>query len=140
MAEFAHIDDALVIIFAPGPVSKDEWARLMNELKKKPITRVISGALGAFEANSIQRQEGSAYVKEHHIKMVSITDDRLVRGFVTAASWVGADIRAFAWKDLDAAIKHAGFVGEEKVAQVANLVLQLRRATERQSSPVKRAG
>src|SRR5262249_3695649 len=139
MFESTHIDDTMVACFSPGPISNDEWTRFMHEQRKKPITKFIGGVIGVVEVNSLQRKESTSYVATNHVKVIAITDDKVVRGLATAASWVGVNIDAFSWKDLREAVACAGFEGE-KLIEVMNTLLFFRRSLERASLTIKRVG
>ncbi len=52
----------------------------------------------------MQRKKGVDAAKEKGIRVAVVTDERLVRGIVTAASWFGTDIQAFDWSHLRDAI------------------------------------
>lgn len=140
MFESAYIDDALLMCFQPGPFSNVEWDRLLGQMRKKPITRVIAGSLGVNDPNGIQRKEGAAFLMEHKIQAVVVTDDRLVRGFVTAASWVGANISAFGWSDLRGAVERARIVDAEKANEAVKTLLFLRRTLERPPNVARKVG
>ena len=44
--------------------------------------------------------------KSKALSIAVVTDVKLVRGMVTAVSWLGVDIKAFSWLDVSAALKH----------------------------------
>jgi hypothetical protein len=132
MVEFVHVDDVLVLCWSAGAVTSEDWAHCMKGHRHKPISLAVNGCLGTVELTSLQRKEGGAYIKEHRIKSLVITDDRIVRGLATAVSWVGADVSAFAWDDLPAAMKHVE-IDQGKGAEVINALLFLRRGVERQA-------
>ncbi len=139
MFESVHIDKAL-LVFASGSFSDKVWARLMAELQKKPISVVMAANVGGLDINSVQRKEGNAFSLAKGIRVVTITDDRIARGIATASAWVGVNISSFAWKELDAAVRDAGFTDRERAAEVANTLLGFRRNFEKQASVSVRAG
>jgi hypothetical protein len=140
MIESAHVDDTLVSYFAPGQLSSSDWARFMDDMRRKPISHLLGASSGTVEVNSLQRKEGSSLIKERNIQVIVITDDRLVRGLVTATAWVGANIGAFSWKDLEAACERLGLADRAKTNEVMSTLHHLRRTAERKLDGIKKAG
>jgi hypothetical protein len=58
------------------------------------------------------------------VQVVIITDDVLVRGVVTAVSWLGANVKSFAWKDIDRAFARLGVL--ERKASLFPIIERLR--------------
>jgi hypothetical protein len=132
--ECAHFNDLLVTCHLPGPMSSNVWRDFMAEFEKEPTTRFIAATLGSPEPTSIQRNELFGFFHKNHIKAIAITDERFVRGIVTAASWVGVNARAYSWAELRAAIQYAGIVDQAGISRVERQTLLLRRHLEAQSS------
>jgi hypothetical protein len=44
-------------------------------------------------------------VKKRNIPVIVVTDDRMVRGLVTAVSWMGAQVDAYSWKEIEKAVQ-----------------------------------
>jgi hypothetical protein len=102
----AVVGDVLIGCTTAGAVSDKEWEDFINDLKTKPITKYLSLALGSVEATSVQRKAAAEATKMRGIRSAIVTEDRLVRGLVTAASWLGANIEAFSWKQIPDAITY----------------------------------
>jgi hypothetical protein len=61
-------------------------------------------------------------LKRKGVQIAIVTDEKVVRGIVTAASWVGVDAKAYSWTELRDAIKHLGIPPEstERVVAAVN--------------------
>lgn len=100
-----------------GVLSDADMKEFLRNLRHAPITKYVAGMYGTFKSSSVQRKEGSELVKSRGIATAVVTDDRIVRGFVTAMSWLGAKVSAFSWAEREAALKHLGVEGSQ--AQLA---------------------
>jgi hypothetical protein len=136
--EFAHVDDLMVSCHSPGLMAADEWNSYMEALRQKSITRYLGTALGRVEPNSVQRSELFAFFHKRHIKVGVVTDDQLVRGIATAASWVGVDVRAFPWVEVRSAIQYLGVTDQTSITRVEKQVFKLRQSLEHFNSTVTR--
>src|SRR6185503_12133140 len=94
----------------------------------KPIAECSSlSIIGAGELTSVQRTTATEILKKRGIIMAVVRDEQLVRGMVTAASWMGAKIKAFSWTGLDDALDYLK-VSPEMADRVKGIVNSLRRA------------
>jgi hypothetical protein len=55
-------------------------------------------------ASSLQRKQGAEVLKTRKIRVAVVTEEALVRGFVTAIGWLGVNTSAFSWGNLKAAL------------------------------------
>jgi hypothetical protein len=55
--------------------------------------------------SSTQRKGASDAVKSRNLLVIVLTDSRITRGVVTALNWLGANIGAYLWASLNAALK-----------------------------------
>jgi hypothetical protein len=140
MFESEHIDEMIVVAHGAGPMTGATWARFMGEMRKKPISLYLAGCVGIPEPTSVQRNEIFAVLEEWHVKSVVITDERIVRGIVTAARWAGVNVDALAWGDLPVAVKQLGVTDPAKVAQVLGVMGRLRYSVERNSRVIRKVG
>lgn len=81
------------------------WKQFARDLESKSITRYIQGVTGMVEVTSLQRKVVVEILTAQKITSVIVTDERLVRGMITAASWLGANIKGFAWSELRQAVE-----------------------------------
>jgi hypothetical protein len=45
-------------------------------------------------------------LRSRNIPTAAVTDERLVRGLITAVSWLGVDIKPFAWSEVHNAVTY----------------------------------
>ena len=55
--------------------------------------------------SSTQRKGASDAVKSRNLPVIVLTNSRITRGVVTALNWLGANIGAYSWASLNAALK-----------------------------------
>ncbi len=98
-------DDVMVVVTGEGVMPADRWADHMRDMANEPLTKVLGLSLGNVTLTSIQRKQASDIAKERKLFSVIVSDSAMTRGIITAVSWLGANIRAFPYTELDAAIK-----------------------------------
>lgn len=111
----------------PGTFAEGDYRRWYQDLTTRGIKKYLGGTAKGFTISGEQRRHGRDFFKDHRICFVTITDDPIVRGFVTTGSWFGLDIAAFGWSNLDAAMLRLGLdasAGE----RAQNTLLRLRAA------------
>ena len=104
--KWTEIKHVIVVCGTAGKVSNEKWEAYLKDLKTKNIKKCLSLSAGTSEVTSVQRAAAADILKKLDIKMAVVTDESLIRGMVTAASWLGADIKAFSWSDLAEALKY----------------------------------
>lgn len=101
--EWYLVDDVLVT-YTVGEVQDAIWSRYLAAIQNDKIRINL-----AFSSNgsltALQRKTASDALKAKNIPAVVVTDSALVRGVVTAMTWLGTNIRAFSFTDLDKAIQ-----------------------------------
>jgi hypothetical protein len=100
--------DVLVAVNTAGKISDEVWAKFMADFAACRCH--IGASLGILEVSSVQRREAAEVIRANKMAVAVITDDILVRGVVTAVSWLGANARSFAWKDIDRAFERLGLL------------------------------
>ncbi len=83
-----------------GAFGDEDFKRWLHDLQTQSFDRYVGGTGPDFLLSSVQRNSPRAVFEERGIPFATITDSRLVRGFVTAGSWFGMNIAAFAWSAL----------------------------------------
>ena len=119
------VGDLMISLSTVGVLPDEPWNEFIKEMKVKPIKRYIGTTVGPTEASSLQRKAAADVFKEKAIPAVVITDEALVRGLVTAVSWFGPDIKAFAWADLPKAMKHLR-VGPEQERRAIDEITRMK--------------
>lgn len=90
----------------PGTVLDRDWDDFIQALERaENLEFAIGVSLGTVTINSVQRKKAADILKKRGAFAVVITDDRLTRGIATAVSWFGVNVKAFAWNDIDGALK-----------------------------------
>jgi hypothetical protein len=128
---FARHGDILINFSAGGGLSPAEFAEWLERLREPGVKNFLSCAVGPVGMSSVQRRQAGDFAKERGIRTAVVTDDRIGRGIVTAVSWLGADIRAFSWADMEDAAAFLGVHSPDERAKVASLARALRRDCER---------
>jgi hypothetical protein len=102
------VDSWIISLGVAGHIPNDRWQSFMDAIKSVPITHYLAMAIGSVEPNSLQRKEVFEFTKIKGIRVAVITDEKMVRGVVTAASWFGVDVKSFSWGQLPEAMRHFG--------------------------------
>jgi hypothetical protein len=123
------VADVFIHHTTAGPIPDSVYDLFVKDLKSKPYTKFLGSSTGAAEVTSLQRKSASEALRARNIPSAVITDERLVRGIVTAASWLGVNIKSFSWTEARDAIKHLG-VAREHEDRVLDALTALRTGTE----------
>jgi hypothetical protein len=124
------VDDVMVSLTRPGQSADAVWHAFAKDLSSKGVAKYLGTAIGTAEVNSVQRKIVADVLMRRNIPVAAVTDDRIVRGLITAVSWMGVNIKAFGWAELREAILHLR-VPQGKVEQVIQAVNGLRDAQPR---------
>ena len=125
--KFAEVEDLLVSFSTEGPCSDRDWAELITHLKNPQIRKYMCTNWGATEANSLQRKSASEVLNARKIPVVVIANANIVRGIVTAVSWLGVNIKAFDWPALQKGWDHLRVTGSQQTR--ATEIIQRLKAT-----------
>jgi hypothetical protein len=123
--KFQVVDDLLISFQTAGPTSDVMWAEFIKQLKRTGVTKFLGTSMGASEVNSVQRKIAADVFKIRKIPVVIVTESSLVRGIVTAVSWLGADVKAFDWIDLRKGLDHLNVTGLQQ-EQVVEIITRLK--------------
>lgn len=132
--------EVMLNVTSAGQVNDELWASFVAELGAHDYRYYIGASLGVLEVNALQRKEAAAALRGNGVAVAIITDDVLVRGVVTAVSWLGANVKSFAWKDFDRALVRLGV--SERKDELVPLLERLRSevvAEEAERKRVRRA-
>ena len=116
------VDDLVISFATEGKLQDDEWNQLVQTMKAKAVTRYLNMSVGSVEVNSLQRKAMIDVLNAKKIAVVVVTDDSIVRGLVTAANWLGVNVKAFPWRETDKAISALGFseLAARKILQISH--------------------
>ncbi len=119
------VGDVFIVHTTEGRVPDSDWNAFVQELRTKPVRKFLGASTGSTDVSSTQRKAAAEVMKERNISATVVTDDRLVRGVVTAASWLGANIKSFSWAELNACLR-ALDASPEQHAQITATLMRLR--------------
>jgi len=128
--QWKTLDDMLIGFISPGQLPDEGLDLLCQELQAKPVKTYLSTSYGVVDVNSMQRKKVVDVLTGRGTKIAVVTDERLVRGIVTAASWLGLrNVKTFAWADVTEAV---GFLEPRfDVARAVGIVMQMLESWER---------
>ena len=122
--KWTEIDDLMIGYSTEGRIVDDVWQKFIHDLKTKPIKKYLGVSIGYLEITSLQRKQAADALKGRGVSLAVVTEEKLVRGIVTAASWLGVNVKSFAWSELRAALHHLAVpphLEERAVEMVRNL-------------------
>jgi hypothetical protein len=119
----------MIVCSSAGEMPPERWTAFMDDLKSRPINRCLGLNLGTVSMTSVQRSEAGEIVKQKGIHSAVVTDDKLVRGIITAISWFGGSVRAYTWSELKEAVKYLK-VPDHSEERVVAMSVELRRRCE----------
>lgn len=119
--KWSFVGNVLIAVVSEGQFAEAEFEAFLRDMKVKPFTKLLAATTGVLDVGSAQRKRINEIVKQKQIAVTLITDQSIVRGMATAASWVGINVAAFSWADMEAAAAHveppAGSIQAERVLQ-----------------------
>ena len=120
------IIDELVISFTEvGPSRDAVWHAFVNDLISRRVTKYLATSIGSVNVNSVQRKIVSEALKQRNVAVAAVTDDRLVRGLVTAVAWLGVNIKPFSWSEIGEAVNYLN-ISPAKTERIIRAAIQLR--------------
>jgi hypothetical protein len=112
---FAFVSDVLVAVHGDQPPSSSEWRRYLaacaNASDKVRANVVVTSGGGP---NAAQRAELSNLPNLMTFPTAVVSSSIVVRGIVTAISWLGKRIKAFSPADIDSACRYLALTAETK--------------------------
>jgi hypothetical protein len=114
----------MVGVNTPGNISDEVWDAFLTDLSASDYACYIGCSLGILEVTAPQRKQAAAALRNNKVALAVITDDVLVRGVVTAVSWLGANVKSFAWKDIDRALERLEVI--DRKSQIMRTIERLR--------------
>lgn len=117
--KWAIVSDVIIGYCGSGVLADVPWKQFVGDLNSKAIRYYLSTIGGTIDSTSLQRKMAVEVLNRRKIRVAVVVDDKVVKGVVTAASWLGADIKAFSWDDLRDAIAHLNSAGpfEDRIVE-----------------------
>lgn len=106
--KWVTVENLIMTFTSAGEIGQADWDGFMAALDSPNITRYLGMSRGLIGVNSLKRKQGSEILNRRKISSAIVTDERFVRGLVTAVSWLGVDMKAFSWAELRLALRHLG--------------------------------
>jgi hypothetical protein len=82
-----------------GSWPEDQFEETMAAIAANKPAGLVAWADGDLDVTSAQRKRAVEVVNANNVAILVFTESRITRGVVTAASWLGANIKACAFKD-----------------------------------------
>lgn len=117
--QWKHVGGVVAAFTSEGVMPDDAWEAMIRDLATLPIRGYIGCTTDPVEVSSMQRKMGVDTMSARNLPTAVVSESRVIIGLVTAASWLGAKIKAFSWKELQAATKYLGASPSEQVEIVA---------------------
>jgi len=124
--KFVKFEHVAIHIATEGIATEDSMQQWFEHLRQPGIKSHFSAADGLLELTPVQRRACADLAKGLGIRSAVVTNSLIGRGIVTAVSWMGADISAFSWDNIDKAAEFLR-VEESKRAAMAEVVMRARR-------------
>lgn len=129
--QWKHVGGVVAAFTSEGVMPDDAWAAMCRDLATLPIRGYIGCTTGPVDVSSMQRKMGVDTMSARDLPTAVVSESRVIIGLVTAASWLGAKIKAFSWKELQAATKYLGASPSEQVEIVAAINHMREKAAQR---------
>ncbi len=99
--------DLMVSFYKAGSITDDVWQDYCDTISSPACRKVLATSIGTVEVSSAQRKLVSDALKQSKVSVAVVTDEAIVRGLMTAVSWLGrVDLRAFPWHKVADAYRH----------------------------------
>lgn len=132
--QWKHVGGVVAAFTSEGVMPDDAWEAMIRDLATLPIRGYLGCSEGAVHVSSMQRKMGVDTMSTRNLPTAIVSESRVVIGLVTAASWLGAKIKPFSWKELQAAAKYLGASATEQVEIVAAINHMREKANRRATS------
>lgn len=97
-------EDYVICLTREGTISDEVWSRFCRDAGAPNIRAILGLSYENVSLTSVQRKAVSSAIQG---KMLgAVLDSVIVRGVLTALGWFGANVKSFAWRELDDAIEY----------------------------------
>ena len=134
--KWTELGNLMVGYSTEGQIPDDVWRRFIHDLKTKSFTKYLGASVGYLEVTSIQRKQVAEALKGKSVSLAVVTDEKLVRGIVTAASWLGINVKSFSWAEMNDAFNYLG-VPSYLQGRATDAIEELRRECEEERRRTK---
>src|SRR5580692_10090346 len=118
----------IMVSFTVKLIPDEDFDLFIKAMKSNSIKRFVSMSVGIVEASSVQRKQAADIFKALDCVVAVVTDERLVRGMVTALAWLGVPrISAFSHDESDQALTFVGIVSPQERATALGMIKRLQK-------------
>jgi hypothetical protein len=101
---WAVIDNVIISYTIPGPIPDEAWNGFLESIETHRPQYCLVLCTGAVHVDAGQRGRSAATVARTGSHVLVVTDNRVTRALAIAVSWFGAQLDAFAWRDVGRAL------------------------------------
>jgi len=122
------IEGVFLVCGTAGAPRPEAWDDFNRALATTEASSVLVLSLGTVRLTSAQRSASADIIKKRKLRVAVLTGDTLMRRVIDVIAWLGPDLRAYAWSEMDRALEDLGATGEraqklrEAADEMANLV------------------
>ena len=120
------MDDLMVCFASSEEPDKATVASFLEELRTKPIRRMLSMPLSLSDDLSAERQACGEICVSRGIKVALMVEPSLAAAYASVAAMSRSTLAAFSWDEMDAALAHLD-VGGPAAAPVRAAIATMRR-------------
>lgn len=100
------LDKVVICRASPGSISDHLWGSFMDEVRQSSAKTFFAMVVGDVSISSSQRRLVAQVMERNRMSAIAVTDSRIVRGMMTAISWLGPKLFSYSWRDFDQALRH----------------------------------
>jgi hypothetical protein len=104
--KWTTVGKLFITVATSGNIERATWRQFIDDMRASEATAYLSVGMGTPQVDSVQRKEAAELLKERNIAVAVVTDDKVVRGVVTAVSWLGVNIKSFPISKIRQALEH----------------------------------
>lgn len=118
--------ELMVSFWLAGPIAPEVWRDYCEALASGVTHKLLAASIGPVEIDAVQRRQiNEALRARPPIAVAVVTDEALVRGQMTAMTWLGhIDVTSFPWHKLAEAYWHLSprDVSEKRALELVDIV------------------
>lgn len=115
--------DVMLVVQGDVPVVDDDWDEYLATLAANPSVKAFLISADNHGPNANQRAKLANLRSIDPLPKAVVTTSMAVRGIVTALSWLGSNIRAFAPNQIEGAFEYLGVASNAHAALLERLAL-----------------
>ncbi len=117
-------DLLVILVVTSSSIPDDVFTQFIKDVREMPWTRCLGATLASLDMTSVQRGQVAKEFKGK--RTAAVTDNSVARGVATALGWLGLQIRAWSWDDIQLALVYLE-LNEDEQKIILGLMDTLRR-------------